>query len=75
MLYSEETLVYKLPRKVLTFKKKTKLEGGPNTSKDNLQFWDVYNAKEHTRPTKSDTCDTVVPEPAPKYNTFVPSFI
>ena len=38
MLYSEETLVYKLPRRVLTFKKKTKLEGGPNTSRDNLKF-------------------------------------
>ena len=51
------------------------MEGGLNTSKDNLEFQDVYNAKEHTRPTKSDTCDAVVPEPAPKYSTFVPSFI
>ena len=51
------------------------MEGGLNTSKDNLEFQDVYNAKEHTRPIKSDTCDAVVPEPAPKYNTFVPSFI
>ena len=38
VLYFEVTLVYKLPRRVLTFKKKTKLEGGPNTSRDNLEF-------------------------------------
>ena len=33
-------------------------------------FFRICNVKKRTQSTKCGTCDTVLPKPAPKYNTF-----